>query len=113
MSLAKEINKKLDEILSLKEELKLMQEEVPKDATLTNKETGDKMSVDDAVDIAHGVIRKVKEDLSKITNEGQNVKDIFTNIYYVNDALQDKQIRQEQITKENKLNKKEVSNIDS
>ena len=57
MSLAKEINKKLDEILSLQEELKLMQEEVPKDATLTNKETGDKMSVDDAVDIAHGVIR--------------------------------------------------------
>jgi len=113
MSLAKEINKKLDEILSLKEELALMESEVPKGSIVTNKETGDKMSVEDAVEIAYGVIRKVKDDLSKITNEGRNAKDIFTNMYYVNDALQDKQIRQEQITKENQLNKKEVSNIDS
>jgi len=104
MNLAKQINKKLDEILSLKEELSLMESEVPKDSVITNKETGDKMSVDDAVDIAHGVIRKVMDDLGDITNGGQNVSDIFTNIYYVNDVLQDKQLRKEEIAKEKELN---------
>tara|TARA_B100001778_G_C18516835_1_gene596885 strand:+ start:644 stop:1048 length:405 start_codon:yes stop_codon:yes gene_type:complete len=105
MNLAKQINQKLDEILSLKEELELMEAEVPKGSIVTNKETGDKMSVEDAVEIAYGVIRKVKDDLSTITNGGQNVKDIFTNIYYVNDVMQDRQLREEQITKENGLNK--------
>jgi hypothetical protein len=107
MSLAKEINQKLDEILSLKEELKSMKEEVPKDATLINKDTGDKMSVDDAIDIAYGVIRRVKEDLDTITNSGKNVRNVFDNPYYVNDVMQDRQIRQEQIAKEN------VSNIEN
>ena len=111
MNLAKQINKKLDEILSLKEELALMESEVPKGSIVTNKETGDKMSVEDAVEIAYGVIRKVKEDLSSITNEGQNAKDIFTNIYYVNDFMQDRQLRDAEIAKENKLNKvEEASN---
>tara|TARA_B100001094_G_C18120973_1_gene766835 strand:- start:174 stop:599 length:426 start_codon:yes stop_codon:yes gene_type:complete len=105
MNLAKQINKKLDEILSLKEELELMEAEVPKGSIVTNKETGDKMTVEDAVEIAYGVIRKVKDDLNTITNDGRNVKDIFTNIYYVNDVIQDKQLRDEQIAKENKLNK--------
>ncbi len=111
MSLARQINNKLDEIIALKEELALMEKEVPKDAVLTNKKTGDKMSVDDAVDIAYGVINKVKEDLSAITNEGQNVKDIFTNIYYVNDAMEDKRIVEKQI--EEKLNKAKPNKLDS
>ena len=111
MSLAKQINQKLDEILALKEELATMESELPKDAVLTNKETGDEMSVDDAVDIAHGVIGKVKEDLSTITNKGQNVRDIFTNIYYVNDVMEDKRVAEEQMEK--KLNKAKPINIDS
>jgi len=111
MSLAKQINKKLDEIIALKEELATMEEEVPVDAVLTNKDTGDEMSREDAIEIAWGVIRKVKEDLSKITNEGKNVNDIFTNMYYVNDPIEDKRVAEEQMEK--KLNKAKPNNIDS
>ena len=111
MSLAKQINQKLDEILALQEELALMEEEVPKDAVLTNKETGDEMSVDDAIDVAHGVIDKVKEDLNTITNKGRNVTDIFTNIYYVNDTMEDKRVAEEQMEK--KLNKAKPNKLDS
>jgi hypothetical protein len=92
MTLAKEINKKLDQILEIKKELALMEEEVPADAVLTNKDTGDEMSLDDAVSIAYGVLRKVKDDLNEITNNGQNVKNIFDNQFYINDMIQDKVI---------------------
>lgn len=104
MSLAKEINKKLDEILSLKLELSAMQRDVPKDSVLSNLETGDDMTLDDAVDIAEGVIMKVKDDLNKITNNGQNVRNLFDNPYYINDMIQDKQLRAEEIKRENILN---------
>ena len=66
MTLAKEINKKLDQILEIKKELTLMEEEVPADAVLTNKDTGDEMSLNDAVHVAYGVLRKVKDDLNDI-----------------------------------------------
>jgi len=92
MTLAKEINTKLDQILEIKKELALMEEEVPADAVLTNKDTGDEMSLDDAVSIAYGVLRKVKDDLNEITNNGQNVKNIFDNQFYINDMIQDKVI---------------------
>ena len=111
MSLAKEINNKLDQIIALKEELSLMQKEVPQDAVLTNKKTGDKMSVSDAVDIAQGVIEKVKGDLRTITNNGQNVRDIFTNVYYINDVMQDKEIVEKQL--QEKLNKAKPNKLDS
>jgi hypothetical protein len=104
MNLAKQINKKLDEILSLKAELSAMQRDVPKNSVLSNMETGDDMTLDDAVGIAEGVIGKVKEDLATITNGGQNVRNIFDNPYYINDMLQDKLLREEEISKENKLN---------
>ena len=92
MTLAKEINKKLDQILEIKKELALMEQEVPVDAVLTNKDTGDEMSLDDAVSIAYGVLRKVKDDLNEITNDGKNVKNIFDNQFYINDMIQDKVI---------------------
>ena len=111
MSLAKEINLKLDEIIALKEELVAMEQEVPKDAVLTNKKTGDEMTLDDAIGIAEGVIDKVKEDLSVITNEGQNVKDIFTNMYYINDMTEDKRIAEQEIEK--KLNKAKPNKLES
>jgi len=104
MSLAKQINKKLDEILSLKLELSAMQRDLSKDSVLSNLETGDDMTLDDAVDIAEGVIMKVKDDLNKITNNGQNVRNLFDNPYYVNDMIQDKQLRAEEIERENILN---------
>ena len=111
MSLAKEINLKLDEIIALKEELVAMEQEVPQDSILLNKETGDEMTLDDAIGIAEGVIDKVKEELSAITNEGQNVKDVFTNMYYINDMMEDKRVAEEQIQK--KLNKAKPNKLDS
>ena len=111
MSLAKEINLKLDEIIALKEELVAMEQEVPQDSILLNKETGDEMTLDDAIGIAEGVIDRVKEDLSAITNEGQNVKDVFTNMYYINDMMEDKRVAEEQIQK--KLNKAKPNKLDS
>ena len=38
------------------------------------------------------VIDDIKKDLNKITNNGQNVRDIFTNNYYVNDPMEDKRV---------------------
>ena len=111
MSLAKEINLKLDESIALREELVAMEQEVPQDSILLNKETGDEMTLDDAIGIAEGVIDKVKEDLSAITNEGQNVKDVFTNMYYINDMMEDKRVAEEQIQK--KLNKAKPNKLDS
>ena len=39
-----------------------------------------------------GQINQIKKDLNEITNNGKNVKDIFTNNYYVNDSMQDREI---------------------
>jgi len=35
-------------------------------------------------------IEQITNDLNKITNNGSNVSDIFTNIYYINDVMEDK-----------------------
>jgi hypothetical protein len=102
MTLAKEINEKLDKIIELKEELHRMETEVPADAVLTNKDTGDEMSLEDAVSIAYGVLRRIKEDLNQITNDGKNVKNIFDNQFYINDMIQDKVIAEE--ISSNKIN---------
>ena len=101
MTLAKEINEKLDEIIELKQELSRMEDEVPADAILRNKETGDEMNLDDAVCIVYGVLRKIKEDLNQITNNGKNVKNVFNNKFYINDMIQDKLIAEE--IKSNKM----------
>ena len=95
MTLAREINTKLDQIIALKKELNQMKKEVSPDAVLTNKETGDDMSLDDAVSIACGVLEKIKDDLNQITNNGKNVENIFDNQFYINDMAQDALIAKE------------------
>ena len=35
-------------------------------------------------------IEQIESDLNKITNNGTNVANIFTNIYYINDNMEDK-----------------------
>ena len=42
-------------------------------------------------------IDQIKADLNKITNNGKNVRNIFDNPYYINDAMQDKLIAQEKL----------------
>ena len=89
MSLAKQINEKLDKIIALKNEIGQIRKDLPAGAKLKNMETGDEMTREDAVACAEGVLDMVKTDLTKITNSGQNVQNIFDNPYYINDTLQD------------------------
>ena len=35
-------------------------------------------------------IEQIENDLNKITNNGTNVANIFTNVYYINDNMEDK-----------------------
>jgi len=65
-------------------------------------ETGENVSQEEVFNKAEEIRLQIIEDLNKITNNGNNVRDIFTNEYYVNDMIQDKEIAEE--NKENKLN---------
>lgn len=94
-TIAKEINNKLDAILNIRSEIKKMRAELSADSELVNPNTGDKLLRDDAIKIAEEVINKVQNDINQITNNGQNVRNIFNNQYYINDMLQDKQIANE------------------
>lgn len=69
MSLAKEINNKLEQITKLRAEIK---------------------STSDAVLIQQSCaeLDQIKNDLNKLTNNGQNINQIFTNKYYINDLNQ-------------------------
>lgn len=94
MSITKDINEKLDEILAIRAEINRMKKDLDNNQDLINKMTGEKCSKEDALDVVERVIDGIKNDLSKITNNGQNVKDIFTNQYYLNDPMEDKRIAQ-------------------
>lgn len=94
MSITKDINKKLDEILAIRAEINRMKKDLNNDEGLINKLTGEKCTKQDALDVVENVINDIKKDLNKITNNGQNVKDLFTNNYYLNDPMEDKRIAQ-------------------
>lgn len=95
MSLAKEINKKLDEIIDIKVELIKLKKELNSGAKMTNIKTGKPATKKDAVKVVEGMIEDLKTHLSNLTNNGQNVRGIFNNQFYINDVLQDKQIVKE------------------
>ena len=103
MSLQKDINERLDEILAIRSEIKKMDYDLEDDASLKNIQTGEQINKKQALRAVEEMIERVKFDLNKITNNGKNVKGIFTNNYYVNDLMQDKQI-----AKPGESNKKEV-----
>ena len=92
MSMTKDINEKLDEILAIRTEINRMKKDLNNNEDLINKITGEKCSKTDALDVVEKVIDGIKNDLSKITNNGQNCRDIFTNEYYINDPMEDKRI---------------------
>ena len=77
MNLARQINNLLDDILEI------------------NKVRDDKLKrgfSNSALDLTNGEITKKEQEINKLTNNGQNIRDIFTNDYYINDMLQDKEI---------------------
>ena len=94
MSLAKEVNEHLDNILAIRAEIRRMEVEIKDNQTLTNKQTGEQMEKKEVIQFVENTINDIKKDLNKITNNGDNVKEIFTNKYYVNDFGQDKEIAQ-------------------
>jgi len=90
MSLAKDINEKLDEIIAIKNEMNKMIANINEDSQITNIKTGQKASLDDANNVVQDMLGRIYHELNKITNNGKNIKGIFNNTYYVNDLLQDK-----------------------
>lgn len=95
MSLAREINKKLDEIIDIKTELIKLKKELSSGAKMTNIQTGKPATKKDAIKVVEGMIADMESHLAKLTNNGQNVRGIFNNEFYINDVLQDKQIVKE------------------
>jgi len=95
MTLAKEINEKLDAILSAMDELRELEVEIDDDLEFENKETGQIVTKEIVLNKGQEDIEQIKADLNKITNDGKNVKNIFDNQFYINDMIQDKVIADE------------------
>lgn len=94
MNITRQINNRLDDILAIRAEIRKMDAEITEEQILTNKSTGEKMNKKEVVQYIERTIDDIKKDLNKITNNGSNVNGIFTNKFYVNDLLQDKEIAQ-------------------
>jgi len=99
MSLAKEINTKLDEILSIKSEMNRMLENINADAQITNIKTGQKVDVEEANKVVDDMLSRIFTELNKITNNGKRAKGLFDNIHYVNDVIQDQLIVEQEQNK--------------
>jgi len=102
MKLAKQLNEKLDEIIEMRMELRRMNEDLDDDATLTNIQTGEPQTKKDAIELIEGLIQDIYAQINKLSNDGKNVNDIFTNKYYINDFMQDREIANANKQKANK-----------
>jgi len=92
MKLAKQLNEKLDEIIEMRMELRRMNEDLDDDVTLTNIQTGEPQTKKEAIELIEGLIQDIYAQINKLSNNGKNVNDIFTNKYYINDFMQDREI---------------------
>ena len=90
MSIAKDINKLLDDMLHIRSEINRMRADLKANQTLVNNQTGEKISANKIEELANNEINEIKKQLSKVTNEGKRANGIFNNQYYINDMLQDK-----------------------
>ena len=106
MKLAKELNEKLDEIIEMRMELRRMNEDLDDDATLTNIQTGEPQTKKEAIELIEGLIQDIYAQINKLSNNGKNVNDIFTNKYYINDFMQDREIVNANKEAPNNSNKK-------
>ena len=90
MNTAKQINKCLDDMLALQAEAQRLHKEVDGRKKLVNQETGEKITKKQVLELAEAEITQIKNELNKLTNNGQNIKGLFDNEYYINDMMQDK-----------------------
>ena len=67
MSLAKEVNEHLDNILAIRAEIRKMDAEIKDDQTLTNKKTGETMRKQEVISYIENTIEDIKNEL-KDTN---------------------------------------------
>ena len=109
MNIQKQINAKLDEILKFRKEIKKMEEEVDSNEEMTNLQTGEKTNKEGALRVVEGMIDQIKEEINLLTNNGENVKDIFTNNYYINDSMQDREIIEGEINESKNNDNNNVS----
>ena len=79
-------------MLAIRAEIRRMMKDLPANEMLVNKQTGQKLTRDEVVQKTNDEINRIKKDLNKLTNNGENINGIFTNKFYVNDYMQDKQI---------------------
>ena len=105
MTSAKEINEKLDAILLHHQQVAEVHKEFEKpNFELKHSDTGKTATKEDVLNKADEIYNNIICDLNSLTS-GRSVKDMFTNIYYVNDLSQDKQIAKE--IRANKLKEEE------
>lgn len=96
MSTAKEINNKLDEIILHNRTLVELEKDFKDpDFDLVEEETGEKVTKEIVLNKAKEIKDQIINDLNKLTNDGQNCRDMFTNPYYINDVMQDKEIAEQ------------------
>jgi len=96
MNTAKEINNKLDEMLLHQETLiELEKDYNDPDFGLEEEGTGEKVTKEIVLNKAQKIKDQIIKDLNKLTNNGKNCRDMFTNQYYINDMLQDKEIAEQ------------------
>jgi hypothetical protein len=97
VSTAKEINNKLDEMLLHRETLIELRKDFDNpEFGLEDAETGEKVTKEIVLNKAQNIKDKIIEDLNKLTRNGQNCRDMFTNDYYVNDVMQDREIAEQE-----------------
>ena len=102
MSLAREINEKLDEIIEYKKQLDAVNNDFKKpDFTLNDVNSGEQVTKEMVLNKATEIYDQIISDLNKLTNDGKNCRNIFNNQYYVNDMSEDRRIAEQD--RKNKL----------
>ena len=102
MSLAREINEKLDAILRHNKEVQAVNNDFKNpDFTLNDVNSGEQVTKEMVLNKANEVYEEIIGDLNKLTNEGKNCRNIFNNPYYVNDMSEDRRASQQ--IRDNKL----------
>tara|TARA_B100001175_G_C19438156_1_gene604713 strand:+ start:592 stop:936 length:345 start_codon:yes stop_codon:yes gene_type:complete len=102
MSLAREINDKLDAILRHNKEVDAVNNDFKNpNFKLNDVNSGEQVTKKMVLNKADEVYEEIISDLNKLTNEGKNCRNIFNNPYYVNDMGEDRRVSQE--IRENKL----------
>lgn len=90
MNTAKRINTLLDDILTIRAEIKRMRADLDANANLVNNQTGEKISAKKIEELANNEIIEIQKELNKVTNNGKSITGMFNNEYYVNDMMQDR-----------------------